>query len=414
MEPITFDTIPNGVWLLTAVGLLALLLYFYRFQVSYNLNRLSWYIPLAGKLARKTTRAEKLESDFWFDQELELLDEFYQWITKIADELLYDTAVTYLNSIGELGRKATPVVVWLIIGVMMLVEAGSFGLIITPKIAPASSLDHQTLIGYAIGFVLAVALLALTHSCGRELYKNSVIQRIRSWYLDRPISEQNETLRIDSKVDLAHNDIDENRPPYNRAYNRLDISGPLKCSYWMTILCIVAVIALAWYGYQSRMAMYQNLESFSANEIATGNPLLAEIDQSQPTQPRDNYAAEMVYGTVTIIFLLLQIGGVTIGFRYGFVGKQSPKAAILVGGFSNKNDWLEVHNLWRNHVIDQTQALLSKLQARLRLVANGPFGDVNARTVATYLRQREAPRNDSGNVSTPPSDLLRDKIRRIG
>ena len=164
-----------------------------------------------------------------------------------VDDESYDEAKDYLHAAGELGRKPTPTFIWVMIFLLVIVEAFGFAYVLAGFTIPGASEATQQKGAVGVAAMLAILLVWLTHLTGQELHKNTLIKKIRRWYKNDNAGGHNwRDLKPDEHLITIDNTFDDKESPnYIRMLNRLDVNDKVQATYTKTLLTLAFIIAVA-------------------------------------------------------------------------------------------------------------------------------------------------------------------------
>ena len=171
--------------LLLVFGIILLAFFITHWQeVKFWWLNFSYNFPIIGKMSTLARDIEGFDENHkWFYSEERLCRDYYNFYEKVdKDSESFDEAKAYLHSVGELGRKPTPTFIWIMIFVLVIVEAFGFAYVLAGFTIPGASEATQQKGAVGVAAMLAILLVWLTHMTGQELHKNSLIKKIRRWY----------------------------------------------------------------------------------------------------------------------------------------------------------------------------------------------------------------------------------------
>jgi len=388
--------VPVWIWLGLGALVLCSILFSYRHYVAFQWLRFWCNVPLIGLVARLSRDAQTASGPEWTRAERVLCAAFARFAPEPAAVNRFDKAMIYLQRVGEVGRAELHWSGWVVLAVLLLLEAASFGLLLSDFLNETLPIRYKVWVGYSIGGVMAATLLALTHASGRQLYLNGLIRKARDWYLHRRIEEQEFTLRPIQDVSLDNPSADDNQPPYIQLISRVGYSGAFKPSYWMITFTLALVIGIGITGYMIRSASHEkaSYQTATASEITNTagafqfqEPFSSSISKPEVLAP-DRAGATATFIAVSLLYLGLQALGVIVGFGHSFAGNETKAALKLLEGFSCRDDFLEWHRDRRSYVCDLAQSHVERLQRELLKMGNGIHSShFNSRTFREYLLQ---------------------------
>ncbi len=307
----------------------------------------TWYsFPVIGKIA-KLSKNFSVDGE-WFSSEKTLCRTFDMYNRKLDKGLKeYDRNKSYLNKIDELGRTPFPIFIWIIISLMVIIEAFGFGYILAEFFNRGASESVQIYAAFGIALIVSVILVWFTHLTGHEIHKNKLLEKIRSYGLNTKNLSQEP-----GGITIEYNHEDDNEPKYVQMYNRIDTNLNAKPKWYITIVTVILIIFIAIGATLVRNASLNEYISADKKIEKEQNdyniPYPSNIIQTQKEadnkQVDEHYefiieGSIITYVTLAIIFIFIQILGVIFGFKWGFAGKESLDAYEGLRGFKTKEDF---------------------------------------------------------------------------
>lgn len=355
-------------------------------QVSFYVLRVRMNMPLFGKLSRLSKQPGRDKAG-WFNAEKDVCSEFQPYFEEVnKSSQFYDNCKNYLAKVDELGRKKLGILGWVVISVMVFIEAMGFSYVLSGFTIPGASeaLKQQGAIGIAL--LISGLLVFLTHWCGAELHHNSLIKKVRIWWAQSDTSEQ---MKPNQKVTLEKDYFDDADPEWRNLLSRIKANANVKPSYFVTVVTIIAVLCIGSGATFVRIQVL-NAELIGAHDSgqyegasmngtsASSDPyaieLPAELVASQAetdTTSDDQIMNANLKGGMTtfmvlaVVFVFLQIVGVLLGLKTGFAGKESADAHKFSGRFKNREEFTVYHERKRNVIAQIAQRNLTKLQSKM-------------------------------------------------
>jgi hypothetical protein len=377
----------------------------------------TWYsFPVIGKISSLAKDPNKDPVDLaWFKAEKTLSRDYKQFI-RIQDEHDFNEKISYLTKAGDIGRRATPNLIWVLTIALVFVEAMGFSYVLAGYTLPGASENLQQTGAYGIAFLLSVILVAFTHFSGHELYKSGKIKDARQEWIESGRKGKTST----GTVPLAKpQSLDDDQPGYVQLMNRVGT----RPTYYATIgtaifVVIVAVFATYVRGQVLEKQLQQQITgqtssstvglsvtlgndglNMTANQSgksialppddATAN-LSAELKAASDEADIDRHGGWGTFIVLAVIFVFLQILSVFFGYRWGFAGQQSEDAfnAIGAGRYASYADVREHYK----DIADTAQSKLEHLQQRL-MERNSFSGNDGLHTSKTFYDFMNAERN---------------------
>jgi hypothetical protein len=386
-------------------------------EVKFWWLNMAYNFPIIGKISRLAKDIEGFDENHkWFYSEERLCRDYYNFYEKVdVDDESYDEAKDYLHASGELGRNPTPTFIWVMIFVLVIVEAFGFAYVLAGFTIPGASEATQQKGAIGVAAMLAILLVWLTHLTGQELHKNTLIKKIRRWYKNDNAGGHNwRDLKPDEQLITIDNTFDDkNSPNYIRMLNRLDVNDKVQATYTKTILTLAFIIAVAVgatyirhqvliqeiaSSHESAMNIFNDDASpfnntdggddadvgalfgdnaaddakedlsalFGGEEKATQSTTAnngASIEDE--TNQKGGDATFMILG---LLFVFIQILGIFFGMHYDFAGRESKEAYECLRGFSTKKAFLSYYERAKTHIARVAQQQLQKLQHKMNII----------------------------------------------
>ncbi|SFV61877.1 hypothetical protein MNB_SV-10-96 [hydrothermal vent metagenome] len=406
-------------------------------EVKFWWLNFTYNFPLIGKLSTLSKDIEGFdEKHKWFYSEEALCRDYYNFYEKVdKNGESYDEAKEYLHAAGELGRKPTPTFIWIMIFVLVIVEAFGFAYVLAGFTIPGASEATQQKGAIGVAAMLAILLVWLTHMTGQELHKNTLIKKIRRWYKNDNAGGSNwRDLKPDEQLITIDNTFDDSKSPnYIRMLNRLDVNDKVKTTYTKTILTLIFIFAVAigatyirhqvltqeiasahesamnifnddaspfgdtqnasadedigaLFGDEAANDAKEDLSSLfggkdAATAKASGKDAAAVEDE---TNQKGGDATFVILG---LIFVFIQILGIFFGMHWDFAGRESKAAYECLRGFATKKAFLSYYERARTHIARVAQQQLQKLQHKMNIINDNSGTD--AETTALLRNNKE-------------------------
>lgn len=372
----------------------------------------TWYsFPVIGKIASLSGDMNSAQEPGWFKAERTLCRDYKKFI-RIQDEHDFNEKNTYLAKSGDLGRKETPLWIWILTIVMVFVEAMGFAYVLAGFTVPGASENTQQYGALGIAFLISVILVAFTHLSGHELFKSSQIAHARNeWNED----DKEHKLGTGIVALAKPQNIDDDQPAYTQFANRAGTHPSYKITA-ATVIFVTIVAIFASYVRGTVLEQQLLLEktgksaqlNLSPAQNGGGLELSAKADAVQlpaadiAEQNKAEQKAEMEgmdnqrhggWGTFVVlafVFVFLQILGIIFGFRWGFAGRESAAAyrAIGCGRYSSYADVREHYQ----EIADTAQAKLDSLQQKIMALNSkkGTSGKQSKKTFRDFMEEERA------------------------
>lgn len=401
------------LWLLGAIILLSLIITNWA-KLKFWLLTFWYNFPLVGRMAGLSKDIDGFDENHkWFYSEERLCGDYYHYYAKVdKDGEAYEEAKAYLYSAGELGRKPTPTLVWIMIFLLVAIEAMGFAYVLAGFTIPGASEATQQKGAIGVALMLAIILVWLTHMTGEELHKNTLIKKIRRWYKnDNKEGVNTRDLRPESRVITIDNTNDDaDAPTYVRMLNRVDVNANVTPVYTKTFLTILFVIVVAFgatyirglvlnedislahqdsstsiFGGSTTADSTDDMDGLFSDETdresatdtdevdslfggdASAETISASRGESieDETKRKGSWATFVILG---VMFVFIQILGVFFGIHWGFAGRESMIAYESLKGFSSKKEFLNYYSTAKTTIGRLAQRQLQKLQHKMNII----------------------------------------------
>lgn len=305
----------------------------------------TWYsFPVIGKIS-KLSKHFSVDGE-WFSSERTLCTTFARYNRSLDSGLKeYDRNKSYLNKIDELGRTPFPLSIWFIIFLMVIVEAFGFGYVLSEFFNEGASEAVQIYAAFGIAILLSILLVWFTHLTGHQIYKNTLLEKIRSHGLNTKNLSKNP-----NGVSIEDNHTDDNEPKYVQMYNRINTNLNAKSTWHITIVTAILIVCIAIGATWVRNSSLDKYMSSDKNEtkydynLPFPNDIIQTQERADDKWKKDHddiikSGSLVTYITLAIIFIFIQILGIVFGFKWGFAGKESLTAYKGLRGFKTKEDF---------------------------------------------------------------------------
>ncbi|HIQ47515.1 MAG TPA: hypothetical protein EYH57_07830 [Sulfurovum sp.] len=408
-------------------------------EVKFWWLNFTYNFPLIGNIARLSKDIEGFDQNHkWFYSEERLCRDYYNFYEKVdKDSESFDEAKSYLHSIGELGRKPTPTLIWVMIFALVIIEAFGFAYVLAGFTIPGASEATQQKGAIGVAAMLAILLVWLTHMTGQELHKNTLIKKIRRWYKNDNAGGSNwRDLKPDEQLITIDNTFDDEKSPnYIRMLNRLDVNDKVKTSYIKTILTLLFIFAVAIGAtYIRHQALTQEIASshesamnifnddaspFGAADTGSDADINALFSDSSTDEAEDDLSSlfgESVAETTNtaaaqtssvsieddtnqkggdatfiilgLMFVFIQILGIFFGMHWDFAGRESKNAYECLRGFSTKKAFLSYYERAKTNIARVAQRQLQKLQHQMNIINDNSGTDAETTAILRNNKDR--------------------------
>jgi hypothetical protein len=369
----------------------------YWFEVRYWLMEVRIGMPWLGRIAHwvKHPGSKEAPSDDNPDavgfheseaQLCRLYETYYR--NHQPSEANFRRCQDYLGKIDEDNRKEKGLGMWLLIIVLMLIEASAFGFALAPFALTLATPNTAIAGAFAIGLVISIIGLFLSEFAGRQIYLNSVVAKILSFENMRDTGGRGDMTRTHI-VTIDNTHVDDELPHYQQMLNRVklpkDGEKPAK-RFGLIGAYAVFIIGLA------VAAFWVRAETLNAQEaeLIANPPAMSQSADDFPTTGEDDFpipsdmqsianeaagksaqdqidalhrASLVTFAVLSGLFIFIQLTSTFLAYIYGFAGTYSRVAWEMIHKFSSADDFVRFHEAKARDVATDAQESLGKLQA---------------------------------------------------
>ena len=263
-------------------------------------------------------------------------------------------------------------------------EALGFGYVLAGFTLPGASENLQQQGAMSIALIISIILVGFTHWTGFEIYKNSVIKKIRVMYSNNKDPEYR--LQRNTKVTLEDNDLDDDAPAYTQMANRIHTNATYTPSWMISIVTAAFVILIAIGATYVRGQVLEKQLIEDVENATTSLYMAYPSDMVDSQKDADKKVVEQkidserkggwaTFVVLAVLFVFIQLLGILFGYKWGFVGKESIHAYADSFNFRSESDY-ERYFARKKEAIDKiAQKFLKKLQHKMSQVANEQHPD---------------------------------------
>lgn len=375
----------------------------------------TWYsFPLVGKInSLKSDSNRDVTDPTWFKAEKTLCRDYKKFI-RIQDEHDFNEKISYITKAGDNGRRETPSLIWVLTIALVFVEAMGFSYVLAGYTLPGASENMQQMGAYGIAFLISVILVAFTHFAGHELCKSGKIKHARQEWIETGRHGKISTGTVPLARDQSS---DDDQPGYVQLMNRVGTQPSYYASIGTAVFVMIVAIGATYVrGQVLEKQLHQQVTGqtsngaelsakasndgldMSAKPAGQGIKLPAEdaaenrrADEKAMTDDVniDRHGGWGTFIVLAFIFIFLQILGVFFGFRWGFIGKDSPAAYRSIGA-GRYSSYADVRQHYKD-IADTAQSKLEHLQQKM-MFDNGQSGTEGVHTTKTFYDFMDAER----------------------
>ena len=328
-----FSAAALWLWVLAAAAVVGLI---YINRQSFGVNDFLYTFPLVGRLARfSKDYSEANRGDGWLNVENTLCRDYAKHCTAIS-EAEFNNNILYLKKTYDHGRRDIPASVWVILGLLVIMEGVGFAYMLGGFMASEASENFREVLTVGIVLVLAIILIWVTHQAGHQWFRTSLLRHCFREYQKDKRPERVFSSEIVSLDD--DQEIDQRQPAHVQCANRvISKPGDLGSHAWVWIAALlILTIAVGSTVLRLETLHTSQIEDAQAPAFPGGDVPAEFADPAAATAPaapaaaaadpaaasKEN-AALAGFVMLAMIFVVTQLVGIGVGLRYGFAGKQS-------------------------------------------------------------------------------------------
>ncbi len=370
---------------------------FWYFNFAYGL-------PVVGELPKLAKDYESKDKNNCRLSEKQLSQDYMvhydRFASKNAD--YYNNCKSYLGKVDERNRSPLPWYVAILTVALVFVEAMGFSYVLAGWTIPGASESTQQYGAVGIAFLISVILVLFTHWAGHELYQNSLIDKVRTWWLKDSSSTKPTTLVPSSnRVSLEDNHLDDDQPNYIQMLNRIDANASVTKRWIITTITaiIIVVVAVGATYVRGQVLEKTQTEEVRGQSDSYYGDMPSAVSETQSNadkqaltdeQSADKKGAWGTFIVLAFIFIFLQFLGILFGFKWGFGGKESKLAWKDSHDFTTRESFVTFFQRKSNNIAKIAQGRLTDLHKKLQQAAMGGGVDVrdfntNTKTFLDYV-----------------------------
>lgn len=315
------------VWGLLAASAIGLL--YAKGHNSFALMDLAYRLPVVGKLARYSKDYSLSSDEGWLNVENTLCRDYARHISSLSKRE-FDNHILYLKKTYDHGRREMPRWVLALLVVLVVLEGFGFSYLLGSFVSTESSEDLRKILMVGIVLVLASILVWVTHSAGHQLFRTGLLRNcFREFQADTHVKgKEGQGLRTfcSRLVSLDERQtIDDDQPAHVQCANRV-VSKPGDVGTYAWVWAAAALIVAIALG--STLLRIETLQTTLIEDAQGAGALFGAgaAPKADPAAASREYAAMTGFAMLAVIFVVTQLVGIGVGFRYGFAGKQSAEA----------------------------------------------------------------------------------------
>lgn len=312
----------------------------------------------------------------WSNSEKELCESYMNFLS-FPDETAFKQNLAYLHKAEDGGRKPVSKFMWVFLIMLVVAEGLGFSYLLGNAMAGEASENTQTMLMWAVVFVISGILMWLTHRAGEELYVNKLV----NYHMKHRGSRRGEDdTELKSRTLGDDQSIDDNQSRSIQCLNRVDHKSTKSYPYTIGAIILITAIAIG-----STWVRFYHMEDMLTHET-TGTT--ANADPANPFGPPTALSAPQIdaqkkavidgqtgeekqllgsFVMLAFIFVFTQIIGISTGYKHKFAGRYSEGAYKATRGFTS---YQQVREYYKPR-IQRAEASLKVLQNELSQTPSG-------------------------------------------
>lgn len=300
---------------------------------------------------------------------------FYRSFFPILSRTQFNQRTEYLRKCSDLGRKPTSFLAIALVFILFAIQGFLISYVFEAwHLHLHFEISHTSIVWRLMAAVVfASAMLTLNFYAGRQYYRTSLLRKA----LKESKGETKGCIRP-IKLDEPQS-VDDQSSPYRQVANRVGRDITEKGSYSLVILAIILSLIIANTAFSMNMANHQadsireeayllKVEKVKKSELQGSLPQsvieeLAKADLRAQMAVQDvleEQKTSSFYILASIFFAAQFMGGI-LGYRTGFVGRESLQAWQDIKGYSTYEKYLEHFR----HQKDKVNAELIEFQKNM-------------------------------------------------
>lgn len=316
-------------WLWLLLALVAALIVYARHHLSFALTDLSYTFPLIGKLHRFSKDHSRAD-DGWLNVENTLCRDYAQHMSALSQNQ-FDNNILYLKKTYDHGRRPMPPLAMALLAVLIILESLGFSFMLSTLMVTEGSENEHNLLTLAIVLVLAFILVWVTHAAGHQLYRTGLLRScFREYQTQKDQAFSSQIVSLDENQRF----VDANQPAHVQCANRVITKPGDRGTYWWVWLAVFLILAIAIGSTKLRIDTLHSAPAdggaFISDIFHVDNDPEAATPAPQPENAATAAAREQAaltgFAILAVIFMVTQFVGMSLGYWYGFAGKQGKSA----------------------------------------------------------------------------------------
>lgn len=328
-----------------------------------------------------------------------LYDYYRDGLSDVGSEE-FSRAREFLKLSGQNGRKPMSRWIWVILAMLTIAEALGTGLLLAPLMSKDITPNLAILVGSVVALAIAAIALIITHGAGEDLFRNGLLNKVRTSFRQNGVFLKKGGARADATVGTIGPEdaqsTDKDLDPVARLASRIGATtmSSMNLKLWRLILSVVFIIVFGVGTTAYRHYLFNRQQGSAASGVSAasaspdykslfnpkngsgspasgGMPLpdaVASAAKQSQTQAKDVIALDTSRANdagitiLALIYVFTQLIGILTGYKYSFFDSDAEKA------YNNTHGELSYEGYLRKvvrPVAQRAQMRLGQLRSKL-------------------------------------------------
>lgn len=332
-------------WLWLLLFLVVALVVYARHDSSFALTDLSYTFPLVGKLRRFARDYSKSSNEGWLNVENTLCRDYAKHMSALSPRE-FDNNILYLKKSYDHGRRPMPHWAMALLAFLVILESLGFSFMLSTLMVTEGTENQHNLLTLAIVLVLAAILVWVTHAAGHQLYRTGLLRScFREYQAHDDLQYSSQIVSLDDNQAT----VDQEQPAHVQCANRVVTRPDDRGTYWWVVLALFLILAIAVGSTKLRIETLHSAPAdggaFISDIFNVDGDQAAAAPAASAEDPATANAREQAALTgfliLAVIFMVTQFVGMSLGYWYGFAGKQSKAAYRTTHGAADYKSYFE-------------------------------------------------------------------------
>jgi hypothetical protein len=352
----------------------------------------------------KSNMASGPDADGWLQPERALLQDFVGFYMKIAN-IPFGAYREYLGAANEADRRPLPGWMLFVFFILVIAESYAFNLLLADYVAFGASPDTQRIAAFGLSFLFSFIFVIVAHAAGGRQYLHTQAQHVFSLHqsaranaagtkAEPAVPDCGLSPSTSKGIEPDKNADDEKYPSHTRIINRSEklqkylrnrqkpprVDPGVAVAIVAFLIAMLSIFVFRVYDLNTKEAnaakVRQELSEYKdpqGSSPATIDGIVKPRDvaeaQNQSAKNLEEYASGekrkafyWAFGIFSVIFLGVQICGIILGARYGFISVHGERAFRATAKYGTEVEYNDAMEALRIDTINAAQSFLASLQ----------------------------------------------------